>query len=272
MSMPPPSQNPQPHHPYVGHVPPPQQPGMYGVPQGHPQQGVPPQCPGPGAWGQPPMGQWPPPKKKRTGIVVGIAVGALVVVGGLGYAGLTLLDGIGVTGSFPEATHRLVVPKTLLGGEYKLVTDASETEGKEVEDTYDPTVKDARAAIAEYSGKENAVLVVSGFHGRLKDPEGTRDAILKGAVDKQSTLVVPPKDFTPAGHDGLVVTCQVTTSKDATGTVSLPMCAWGDGNTASFVAVVTTESAVADPKTVDLAEIARTTAEVRAEMRKPVTG
>ncbi|MFJ8665126.1 hypothetical protein [Streptomyces sp. NPDC093600] len=281
MSMPPPSQSPQPPDPYVGQVPPPQQPGVYGVPQGHPPQGrapqgVPPQYPGPGGpgvWGQPPIGQWPPPpKKKRTGLVVGIALGALVVVGGLGYAALTLLDGIGVTGSFPEATHRLVVPKTLLDGEYKLVTDASATEGKEVEDTYDPSVKDARAAIAEYSGKENAVLVVSGFHGRLKDPEGTRDAILKGAVDKQSTLVVPPKDFTPAGHDGLVVTCQVTTSKDATGTATLPMCAWGDDNTASFVAVVTTESAVADPKTVDLAGIARTTAEVRAEMRKPVGG
>ncbi|MGW7429846.1 hypothetical protein ACWGIN_09850 [Streptomyces sp. NPDC054861] len=292
MSMPPP-QNPQPHSPYGGQVPPPQaypqqapaypqQPsGAFGPPQGHPQavpgQGVPGQYPGqhpgPAGWGQPPFGApGQGPRKKRTGLVVGIVVGAVVAVGGLGFLGVKVLDGSGVTGSFPEATHRLVVPKTLLSGEYKLISDASKTEGKEVEDTYDPTVKDAKAAIAQYGGKENAVLVVSGFHGRLKDPEGTRAAILKGAVDKQSTLVVPPKDYTPAGHDGLTVSCQVTTSKDATGTATLPMCAWGDDNTASFVAVVTAESAVADPKDVDLAEIAATTAEVRAEMRKPIGG
>lgn len=273
MSMPPPPShdpypNPQSPQPYGGQTPPPQQPGAFGAPQGFPQQ-----YPGPGGWGAPPMGapMGPPPKKKRTGLVVGIVVGSLALVGGLAYGGMLILDGAGVTGSFPEATHRLDVPKTLLGGEYTLVTDSSRTEGKEVEDAYDPTVKDAKAAIAQYSGKESAVLVVSGFHGRLKDPEGTRTAILKGAVDKQSTLAVPPKDFTPAGH-GVTVTCQVTRSKDALGTSTLPMCAWGDDNTASFVAVVTPESATADPKSVDLARIAETTAKVRAEMRKPLKG
>ncbi|MFD7319986.1 hypothetical protein ACFV9D_02685 [Streptomyces sp. NPDC059875] len=267
MSMPPPPSQP-PHNPYGGPVPPPQQPGAYGPP---PVQGFPQQYPGPGggAWGQPPMG--PPPKKKRTGLIVGIVVGALALVGGLGYAGKLMLDGAGVTGSFPEATHELVVPKTLLAGEYTLTKDVSETEGKEVEDTYDPTVKDAKAAMAQYTGKDSAVLVVSGFHGRLRDPEGTRASILSGAAkDKGTTLVVPPKDFTPAGHD-VTVSCQVTQAKDALGTSTLPMCAWGDDNTASFVAVVTTESATADPKDIDLAELAETTAKVRAEMRKPIS-
>ncbi|MEU6878023.1 hypothetical protein [Streptomyces sp. NPDC046712] len=263
MSMPPPPNQP-PHHPYGGPVPPPQQPGAYGPP---PAQGFPQQYPGPGAWGQPPMG--PPPKKKLSaGAIVAIVLGSLVLVGGLGYAAKLGISGAG--GSFPEATHKLVVPKTLLG-EYTLTKDASETEGKEVEDTFDPTVKDAKAAIAQYTGKDSAVLVVSGFHGRLKDPEGTRAAILSGAAkDKGTTLVVPPKEYTPAGH-GVTVSCQVTQSKDTFGTSTLPMCAWGDDNTASFVAVVTAESATADPKDVDLAELAETTAKVRAEMRKPIS-
>ncbi|MGW6567968.1 hypothetical protein [Streptomyces sp. NPDC054975] len=282
MSMPPPPNQP-PHHPYGGPVPPPQQPGPFGPPQGGPQPGpygpppqgypqqpgVPQQYPGPGAgaWGQPPVG---PPKKKRTGLIVGIVVGAVAVVAGLGYAGKLVLDGAGLAGDFPEATHRLVVPKTLLDGTFTLTNDASETEGKEVEDTYDPTVKDVKAAIAQYTGKDDAVLVVSGFHGRLRSPAATRASILSGAAkDKGTTLAVPPKDFTPAGH-GITISCQVTTTKDATGTATLPMCAWGDDNTASFVAVVTTESATADPQDVDLAELAETTAKVRAEMRKPI--
>ncbi|MBT2444892.1 hypothetical protein J7E93_33315 [Streptomyces sp. ISL-36] len=285
MTMPPPSQSP-PQHPYGGPVPPPQRPGAYGPPQGapqqgfpqqvfpqqgFPQQGAPQQYPGPGAWGQPPMG--PPPKKKgmSTGAIVGLVIGGLVLVGGLGYAGKLVLDGTGATASFPAATHRLVVPKTLLDGEYTLTTDASDTEGKEVEDTYDPTVKDAEAAIAQYGGKDGAVLVVSGFHGRIKNPTATRDSILQGAAkDKGSTLAVRPKDFTPAGH-GLTISCQVTTNKDAMGTATLPMCAWGDDNTASFVAVVTPESATADPEDVDLAALAETTAKVRAEMRRPIS-
>ncbi|MEU9704208.1 hypothetical protein [Streptomyces sp. NPDC047981] len=284
MSMPPPPNQP-PQNPYGGPVPPPQQPGPYGPPQGYPQQpgpygpphqgypqqpGVPQQYPGPGAggWGQPPMG--PPPNKKRTGLIVGIVVGCLAVVAGLGYAGKLVLDGSGVTGDFPEATHKLVVPKTLLDGKFTLSNDASETEGKEVEDTYDPTVKDPKAAIAQYTGAESSVLVVSGFHGRIKNPSLTRASILSGAAkDKGTTLVIKPKDFKPAGYD-VTVTCQVTTTKDATGTATLPMCAWGDENTASFVAVVTTESATADPYDVDLAELAETTAKVRAEMRKPI--
>ncbi|MFF1508952.1 hypothetical protein [Streptomyces sp. NPDC058326] len=265
-----------PHAPYGGPVPPPQQPGAFGSPQGFPQQGfpphgVPPQYPGPGAgvWGQPPMG--PPPKKKLSaGAVVAIVLGSLVLVGGLGYAAKAGLDGVGVTGPFPEATHELVVPKTLLAGEYTLVTDLSDTQGKEIEDTPDLTVKDAEAAVGQYSGKDESVLVVSGMHGRIKNGEFTRGSILKGAAtEKGSTLVVRPKDFTPAGY-GVTVRCQVTTSKDALGTTTLPMCAWGDDNTAAAVALVTPDAATADPEDIDLAALAETTVKIRAEIRKPI--
>ena len=282
MSTPPqPPYNPQqqPQNPYAQ----PQQPGPYGAPAQGAPQGVPPQYPGPGpaqgGWGQPqpqpPFGHPAPPPKKKTGLILGIVGGILVlgvlIVVGLGFLGRSLFEGAaGSSSSFPEATHKLIVPKTLLDGEFKLLTDSSETEGKEVEDTMDPTVRDAEAAIAQYEGKDSAVLVVSGFHGRLKDPAGTRALILKGAADDpNTTIAVPARDFTPAGND-ITISCQVTRSKDGGVTSTLPMCAWGDPNTASFVAVVTAETALMAPEKVDLAEIAETAAKVRAEMRKPI--
>ncbi|MFJ2934549.1 hypothetical protein ACIO8G_17485 [Streptomyces sp. NPDC087219] len=282
MTMPPPPNQP-PHNPYGGPVPPPQQPGPYGAapqgfpPPGHPQQaypqhGVPPQYPagpgpGPGGWGQPPMG--PPPKKKLSaGAIVAIVVGSLVVVGGIGYGVKAGLDG--VTGPFPAATHKLVVPQTVLGGEFTLVSDLSDTQGKEIEDTPDFTVKDATAAVGQYSGKDESVLVLSGLYGQIKSPGSTRSSILKGAAtDKGSTLVVKPQDFTPAGY-GVTVSCQVTTSKDGLATTTLPMCAWGDENTAAAIALVGAGEATADPKDIDLADLAEKTAKIRAEIRKPI--
>ncbi len=279
--MPPPPNQP-PHNPYGGPVPPPQQPGPYGAPQGfppagHPQQAypqhsVPPQYPGgpgpgPGGWGQPPMG--PPPKKKLSaGAIVAIVVGSLVVVAGIGYGVKAGLDG--VTGPFPAATHKLVVPQTVLDGEFTLVSDLSDTQGKEIEDTPDFTVKDATAAVGQYSGKDGSVLVLSGLYGQIKNPGTTRSSILKGAAtDKGSKLVVKPRDFTPAGY-GVTVSCQVTTSRDGLSTTTLPMCAWGDENTAAAVALVGAGEATADPKDIDLAGLAEKTAKIRAEIRKPI--
>ncbi|WP_173861658.1 hypothetical protein [Streptomyces aureus] len=281
MTMPPPPNQP-PHNPYGGPVPPPQQPGPYGAPQGfppagHPQQAypqhsVPPQYPGgpgpgPGGWGQPPMG--PPPKKKLSaGAIVAIVVGSLVVVAGIGYGVKAGLDG--VTGPFPAATHKLVVPQTVLDGEFTLVSDLSDTQGKEIEDTPDFTVKDATAAVGQYSGKDGSVLVLSGLYGQIKNPGTTRSSILKGAAtDKGSKLVVKPRDFTPAGY-GVTVSCQVTTSRDGLSTTTLPMCAWGDENTAAAVALVGAGEATADPKDIDLAGLAEKTAKIRAEIRKPI--
>ncbi|MEU6163561.1 hypothetical protein [Streptomyces tanashiensis] len=211
----------------------------------------------------------PPPKKKLSaGAIVAIVLGSLSVVGGLLYATKAGLDG--VTGSFPEATHELVVPETLLAGRYTLVSDLSDTQGKEIEDTPDFTVKDARAAVGQYKGKDDATLVLSGMYGRIKNGESSRTSILQGAAtDKGSTLVVRPREFTPAGY-GVTVSCQVTTSKDALGTTTLPMCAWGDDNTAAAVALVTPETATTDPQDIDLAALAETTVKIRAEIRKPI--
>ncbi|MGY4902857.1 hypothetical protein [Streptomyces sp. 900116325] len=267
MTMPPqPPQGPygpaQPPHPQ--HNPYAQQP-----PYGYPQQ-LPPQ----GPWGQPGMPGLPgaqPPRKKRTGMVIGVAAAALVAVGALGYTAFQLVGaGKSVVGGFPEAEYRLTVPKKLLDEKYTLAEDTSSTDGKEVEEVPDPSVRDVKAVVTRYASAEDGVLVISGMWGRIRMPEFTRDKILEGAAgEKGMTVVVPAREFTPDGYD-ITVACQVVTSKDAGTTSTIPMCAWGDGNTAAFVGLVTPKIAVQDPKSVDLEQAAADTAEVRAESRRPI--
>lgn len=278
-------------------TPPPQHPqGPYGAPQGpygppqsqqnpyaqQPVPGQPPHAypqapqpwgvPGPGAPGLPGM---PPPKRNRTGLIVGIVVGALVVAGGIAFGVARLVDeadkgGLSSVGGFPEAEYRLTVPKKLLDDEYTLLKDSSSTDGKDIEQTYDPTIRDPKAVVSQYTSKSGGTLVISGMWGRIRTPEFTRDTILKGATQNEGmTVVVPAREFTPEGY-GITVACQVVRSREGAISSTLPMCAWGDDNTASFVAVVTAETALQDPDEVDLAEAARQAAQVREESRKPI--
>ncbi|MEV1044942.1 hypothetical protein [Streptomyces sp. NPDC049916] len=285
MTTPPPPQNP-PQGPYG--PPPPQNP--YGAPAapgpvpnqspyGYPQQ--PPVPPQQGGWGQPGIpgggapgaGGWPPPgpqpRKKRTGLIVGIAVGALLVAGGIVF-GVTQLADKGSDLVYPEAKHELLVQKQLLDGEFSLTQDLSDTEGKEIEDTPDPSIRDGKAVVAQYGSGGGAVLVLSGMHGRLASPAFMRGTILEGAADADGAkLVVPPKKFTPDGHD-VTIECQVVQSREGGGVANMPMCAWGDDNTAAMVALIRPDSILKSPGSIDLAEVAAETAEVRAEARKPI--
>ncbi|NED84250.1 hypothetical protein G3I76_29670 [Streptomyces sp. SID11233] len=267
----PPPQPPQSNNPYgpqapYGHQPPQapygRQPAPGPQPFGYPQ--------GPPPFGFP-QGP-PPPRKSRTGLIVGITVGALVVAGGIAFGVAKLADvGESVSGrGFPAAEYRLTVPKKLLDGEYTLLKDSSSTDGREIEETYDPSIRDARAVVTQYTSPAGGTLVVSGLWGRIKGPEFTRDKILEGATKNDGmTIAVPAREFTPEGY-GITVACQVVRSKGGGLSSTLPMCAWGDGNTASFVAVVTPETASQDPGEVDLEKAALDTARVRAESRKPI--
>lgn len=270
-------QQPGQHQPSPGQ----QQPNGYqqpphGYPQqpyGYPQAPQPWGAPAPGAPGWPGM---PPPKRNKTGLIVGITLGALVVAGGLAFGLSRLVDevdkagGIPSGGDFPEAEYRLTVPKKLLDGAYTLQQDSSSTDGKDIEGTYDPTIRDAKAVVTQYTSEGGGTLVISGMWGRIKGPEFTRDKILEGAVQNEGmTIAVPAREFTPAGY-GITVSCQVVRSKEGGVSSTLPMCAWGDDNTASFVAVITAETALQDPEEVDLDKAALDTAKVRAESRKPI--
>ncbi|MEE1791779.1 hypothetical protein PUR28_13530 [Streptomyces sp. BE308] len=259
-------------------------PGPYAPqqqPYGYPQT-PPPPPPQQGGWGQPGIpggGQpgmpgWPPqgpqpPRRKRTGLVIGIVAGAVVVAGGIAFGVSQLVDK-GADAVFPEAEYKLVVPKKVLDEEFTLAQDMSETEGKEIEDTPDPSVRDGKAVMAQYTSDKQGALVLSGMYGRLASPDFMRGKIMEGAAEAEgATLVVPAKKFTPDGYD-ITIECQIVQSKDSGGTANIPMCAWGDGNTAAMVAVIRPENVLKDAKSIDLKASAAEAAKVREETRKPL--
>ncbi|MFI1838103.1 hypothetical protein [Streptomyces olivaceoviridis] len=281
MSMPPPPQNPGPYGqqppqqpgPYGGQ--PPQAPGPYGSP--YPQQPYPQQQPYPAqqpypqqqpypGWGVPPMA--PPPKKRRIGLVLGI-------VGGVVAAVVVLLLALGMVAEsgFPAAEHKLTLPGKLLDGTYALVDDLSGSEGKKISEEADEAwdAKDIHGVVGTYSpgGDETkGTLVVSGMYGRFKNAEEARKNMMKGAGEGDSaTIAVPAKEFE---LDGVTISCEVMTEEQLGTKITVPVCAWADGNTGATVAEVATAAMDQDPSDVDLEAFARKTLTVRSEMRKPI--
>ncbi|MEU2283478.1 DUF3824 domain-containing protein [Streptomyces sp. NPDC013178] len=282
MSTPPPPPGPYgPQNPYGQQGPQPPQgpppqhaqgpyaPGPYG-PQPHGQQpyGAP-YPPQPYGWGVPPMA--PPPRKRRIGLVLGIVGGVLGVV----VAGVVALAVIGasVESNFPEAEYQLTLPKTLLDGRYELTDDHSDTEGQKIEEemdgAWDAKVTDSKVGQYALGGDEaEGALVVSGMYGRFQNTDENRDSMLKGVTEVDGLkMAVQPKDFRPSGSD-TTVTCEVVTQEELGTTLTYPVCAWADGNTAAVVAEITAETVTQKPSDVDLEAAAETTLKVRSETRK----
>lgn len=241
-------------------VPPQQQP--YGDP--YPQQQ-------PYGWGEPPVA--PPPKRRRLGLVLGV-VGGVV---GTGVAGLAVgaMEVASDTG-YPKAEYTLAVPKKLVGGRYELDEDSSgSAEARGIEKAADGEwgYKDLKAVIGQYSSAgddSEGTLMVSGLYGRFKYPGRVRAGFMEGAAGEGSRVVVPAKNFHPAGADGITVTCEVVIQKGERMKVTLPICGWADGNTGGVVTEVITAKASQDPAEADLGGLATLTAQVRSEMRKPI--
>lgn len=218
-------------------------------------------------WQQP---QPQPPRKKHTGRVVGVVAGAIVAALTIGFGAFELFDE-GADAVFPEATHKLVVEKTVLDGEFTLTADLSDTEGRKIEDTSDANIQDGEAVIAQYGSEEDGVLMLSGMYGRFADPEFMRSKMLEGAAGAEgATAAVPPREFMPEGH-GIVVECQVVRAEEMSLTSNSPMCAWSDENTAGLVAVLRPDDFDRDAQSLDLARAAEETAEVRSGARKPIS-
>ncbi|MEW2067736.1 hypothetical protein [Streptomyces sp. NPDC007346] len=255
-------------------VPPQQQP--YGYPQqppAPPQQGGwgQPGIPGgggPGAAGWPPQGPQPP-RKKRTALIVGIVAGAVVLAGGIAF-GVSQVVGKATDSAFPEAKYKIVLEQKLLDGEFTLAQDLSSTEGKKIEETYDPTVRDAKAVVGQYSSAKGGALVVSGMYGRFSSPEVMTGKMMDGGANGDgATVVVPPKKFTPAGYD-ITMECQVLQSAQGGVKANVPMCAWGDDNTGVSVGIIRPETALKDATSIDLEAAALETAKIREEIRRPI--
>ncbi|MFE4670551.1 hypothetical protein ACFRI7_30580 [Streptomyces sp. NPDC056716] len=257
------SQYPQAPQGAFGAPPPP------GAPYGQPQPGSPYGAPQP--WGAPPMA--PPPRKKRTGLVLGIVGGAVAVVVAV-VVGLALI-GKEVEDSFPAAEYRLTVPETLLADEYQLAEDLSDTEGQAIEDEADGAwdAKDTTAVVATYNlgGDQNqGTLVVSGMYGRFQNTDEARDNMMTGAAEAEGmTVAVPPQDFTP-DDSGVTVTCEVLSQSSMGTEMSIPTCGWVDGNTGASIAEVTPELIAMDPQDIDLEAAARSALQIREEMRQPI--
>ncbi|MEU2713836.1 hypothetical protein [Streptomyces sp. NPDC007205] len=292
--MPPPPQQPypngpqQPPYPY-GQQPPQSVPGPYGQPPqsvpgpygqppqsgpgpyGHPyppQQPYPPQPypqqPYPG-WGAPPMA--PLPKKRRVGLILGIVGGVVTAV----VVGLVLL-GAAAEGGFPEAKNKLTLPRTLLEGKYRLAKDMSDTEGKKIESEADGAwdAEDTHGVVGSYTVDGDAAkgtLVISGMYGRFKNADVARRNMMKGAAQSDgATVAVPAKDF----DLDVTITCEVVTQVQMGTKITLPMCAWADGNTGATVAVVNTPLLSQNPSDVDLEALAKNTLKVRDEAVEPI--
>jgi hypothetical protein len=209
----------------------------------------------------------PPPKKRRVGLILGI-------VGGVIAAGVAVLVLIGVVAEsgFPEAENKLTLPKTLVDGKYELGQDLSGSEGKKIEDEADGAwdAKDMHGVVGSYTlgGDESkGTLVVSGMYGRFKNTDAARRNMMKGAAQGAGAKVaVPPKEF----DLDVTISCEVLTQNQAGTKVTLPMCAWADGNTGATVAEVTTEGVTQDPSEVDLEALAKQTLKIRSEAVKSI--
>ncbi|MFD8978894.1 hypothetical protein [Streptomyces sp. NPDC059564] len=200
----------------------------------------------------------------------------LVGLGILGFlVNLLADDGYQASGSsFPDAEYQLTMPKTLLDGRFELAQDASQTRGKDaLRGTHDSMARNVKPAVGQYTSDSPAgtsILVFSGLYGQFKDPANIRRKMAAGAADgKDTTLVVPPRDVTPAGS-GITLTCQVLTSTPEGTKITLPMCVWADQNTGASVGIVTPETSQQDPWSVDLGKMAETALKVREETRRPV--
>lgn len=259
---------------------PPQQPGPYAQPSpGYPQ----PAYPAPGHWGAPPLGAPPagPPSRRggRPWLVVGIVAVSLAGLAGLSYLGKQLMEGGGAARPFPAAEYRLTVPATLLDGDYRLVEDSSaevDAQARKETDYDGPSSRTASSVVGSYSGTAtdgHQGLVLVGMYGQFKFPERERASLLKGMREADGMSAPgPSRTIRPAGSD-VELECTVLLSKDASGTATVPVCAWGDANTVGYVAF-RASAADADtgqgPGSVDLDATAKQVLQVRAEARRPM--
>ncbi|MFF9064443.1 serine/threonine-protein kinase [Streptomyces sp. NPDC014891] len=194
-----------------------------------------------------------PPDKRPVGRVVAAAAGALLVLGGAGYAVYAYDDS-----SFPPATHELVLPESMVDGAY----------GRDVESRLPPDPlpddmgqKGATHYSADYTvtstGTEKGVafrtVEVYGSSGRYKDPEEHRDGLMDAmTVTGSETVGDPPRTIRPPGSD-VDIRCTTVDAKT--------VCGWGDPN--STVAIRFTPSA-------PLEAAAEETRRIRAEIRRPI--
>ncbi|MDH2392745.1 hypothetical protein QCN29_28985 [Streptomyces sp. HNM0663] len=179
--------------------------------------------------------------------------------------------------SFPPVKYRLAIPRTLLDGEYMLIEDNSQETDAEIGRSgsgIHPEARNVKAAAGSYNGTSkvsHSGLVVTGMYGQFKNPEQQRYGLMDGLRKAEGmSEPKPPQHITPQGSE-VDFECTVMMSEDPEGTATIPVCAWGDDNTAAYVAFVTPASAEQHPESVDLDQIAQKVLEIRRDMRQQIS-
>ncbi|MFG2904967.1 hypothetical protein ACGF13_07865 [Kitasatospora sp. NPDC048286] len=261
----PPQYGQPPQQPYGAPQPPYGQP-QYGQPPqqpyGAPQQpyGVPPQAP----YGQP--GYPPPPQqpKGRSGLVIGLVVGALVLGGG-GFAAWKFLGSSG--GSDSGGSYKISTPQNLPEGYVQ------KTAKEEAVDPSKPDAKDAdkygsnlHVVVATYNkgGDPTDGISVAGLYGTINDPDQIIEDSKKGGSGLSWST--PLADF-PA-QDGHAsngrLSCGVYTLQ-ALKTQST-VCIWADKSTYARV-TFTKVSAGGGAQALTVTQAAERTRAIRDAMK-----
>ncbi|GAA2751872.1 hypothetical protein GCM10010440_65770 [Kitasatospora cinereorecta] len=212
--------------------PPAPQPGGYGFPQ-QPQQPAPPygapQAPQPG------YGYQPPAEPKRgNGLVIGVVIGALVLVGGgIGVWALTK----GGSGSNTAGKYKVAVTDTLPGGyTKKSSTDRGAVSGTEGMATLEGSTG------ALYQKSPTDILVLGAGWGTITDPGALITAVAGNASNTQSTGTekltwkkeLSDVDANDPKDPGGKLRCGVASN----GKADFPVCSWANHSTFGSVTFV----------------------------------
>jgi hypothetical protein len=224
--------------------------------------------------------------KKKTGLIVGavavvaaIGVGAYFVLGGSGGgAGGGLED---------DGAHKLTTPKTVLGGEYNLMSDSGLSSSTTTEDLEKSGVKNGKSALGIYTTidpgsydpsdpssvpDEFSTITFAGAYGDIADPEAALDAFFanlrKSASEDSSSgtgadLVGEPESV---DLDGALMKCQVAKGENPqTKKVKSDwFCAWADHSTIAMVSPGEVTDSISKDAAVDLTTKIRKDVRVKA--------
>ncbi|MEV4614526.1 hypothetical protein AB0K43_18295 [Kitasatospora sp. NPDC049258] len=253
------------------------QPPQYGAPApqpgyGYPQQPVPqygaPQPGYPNAAPQQPQygGGYPqPPRKGNTGLVVGLVIGALVLVGG-GLVAMKLTDkgssdgGTGGSGggkgSTATAKYKLSAPESLPGG-------YSKKSGQDVPAGGGLTKVEGSLS-AMYQKSATDLISVGGNWGTVDDPAAVMAATASAMKMTWKTPLaeVDAKDLKDPGGK---MQCGVATSGTSASSIDTPLCIWANHSTVGTV-VFTSISLTGSGSTLSAAQAADRSRQIRDAM------
>ncbi|MER8186322.1 hypothetical protein [Kitasatospora sp. NPDC094015] len=253
---------PQPGYGYPQQPPAPQ----YGAPQaGYQQPGYPnaghqqPQYGG----GYPPPP--PPPRKGNTGLVVGLVIGALVLVGG-GLVAMNLSDkdssnggstssSGGGKGSSSAGKYKLSAPESLPGGYTK-------KSGQDVPVSGSNGITKVEGSLsAMYQKSATDLISVGGNWGTVDDPAGVM-AATAAAMKMTWKTPLAEVDAKDTKDPGGKMQCGVATSGTTASAIDTPLCIWVDHSTVGTV-VFTSISLTGSGSTMSAAQAADRSRQIR---------